>query len=114
MVTKEELIKKMKEIGFEECSYTEVYNSDGLKEGCLYINIFDKRFIKHEGEICLKPVQTFPIILNGNNYQYQILDIDGEIRLFIFCNKYPSAQWLTDKDIQANKEALNKLEELRK
>jgi hypothetical protein len=105
-MNKEELIKKMKEIGFEECSEEETLSIDSeISNGCIFISGY---FL--EKDIYFKPVEKFPIIFEGENYNFIIYkDLFFKIERKDGLNRFN----FTEKDIEANQKALDKLRELR-
>lgn len=96
-----------KGIEYEECSEEEAYNKETnyLKKG--YLGIYSDSDVK---EIFFKPVQKFPIVFEGDNFRFIIY----ETLRFDCAIKDLELNSFTDKDIEANQNALNKLKELRK
>ena len=72
-----------------------------LKKG--YLGIYSDSDVK---EIFFKPVQKFPIVFEGDNHIFKIYENFRFEDISRVC-------FFTDKDIEANQNALNKLKELR-
>lgn len=107
-MNKEELKEKLKQIGFEECSEEEALSKNEfyVNEGCIQVRTSENNSNDY---IYFKPVQTFPIIFEGENYRFIIQDGLGLIHII----KADKEDKYTEKDIKANQDALDKLKELR-
>lgn len=108
MITKEEL-KELLKGRFEECSEEEALSMDSeISNSCILIS-----GDLLERDIYFKPVEKFPIIFNGDNFQFRIEEFDNSFTIKIKENN-DYYRYFTEADIKANKDALKKLEELRK
>lgn len=108
MKTKEEL-KELLKGRFEECTkeeatYINEYNY--LRNNCI-------KFKDEQGNIIyFKQVEQFPIIFEGDNYQFVISKEIGN-SFNIKQRRIEESRYFTDNDIKANQDALDKLRELR-
>lgn len=108
-MNKEELKELLKD-DFEECDITEATHLDC--NGYFILNPGYLKFITgNSSSIYFKQKQKFPIVFEGENMNFEIrLDNDKIPYLFIDSQRYYN---LEEKDIEANKRALNKLKELK-
>lgn len=105
--TKEEL-KELLKGRFEECSEEEALSMDSeISNSCILIS-----GDLLERDIYFKPVEQFPLIFEGENYQFVISKEIGN-SFNIKQRRIEESQYFTDKDIKANQDALDKLKELR-
>lgn len=107
-MNKEEL-KELLKGRFEECTKEEatyITDYNYLRNNCI-------KFKDKQGNIIyFKPVEKFPIIFNGDNFQFRIEEFDNSFTIKIKGNN-DYYRYFTEADIKANKDALKKLEELR-
>jgi len=107
MTTKEKLKELLKD-EFEECTEEE---ATSYRDGD-FIQIYTKFLsyrISDEETIYFKPKQKFPIVFEGENLDF-IISSTLALRISFKHKKYICSE----KDIEANKKALDKWEELRK
>jgi uncharacterized protein (DUF1330 family) len=102
-MNKEQIINLLKD-DFEECTEKDTPTIDGyggtfLNRGFIWANI-------NGDNIYFKPKQKFPIVFEGDNHIFKIYENFRFEDISRVC-------FFTDKDIEANQNALNKLKELR-
>ncbi len=106
-LTKEQIINLLKD-DFEECDIAEANYID-----CngYFLNPGYLKFITENlSTIYFKPKQKFPIVFEGDNYKFSI---NSHFNLIQEKYRNDGLKPHSDKDIEANQKALDKLKELR-
>jgi len=106
-MNKEQIINLLKD-DFEECTEKDTPTIDGyggtfLNRGFIWANI-------NGDNIYFKPKQKFPIVFEGDNYKFSI---NSHFNLIQEKYRNDGLKPHSDKDIEANQKALDKLKELR-
>ena len=106
-----EKLKNLLKDEFEECTEEESTINGFLKDG--YLEFGFKNKDEKEIYFYFKPKQKFPIVFEGDNYNFKLVKIEDYFKLIVFSKENSKSIFFSQRDIEANQNALNKLKELR-